>query len=388
MEDLDLDELDQAVSQLMDQPKKSAARKPALKPAEPRATAAEPTSAPAPSDTPAEAPREPVSVTRSAPATASRPMPNLPSRSRTRPGAMDIISPRPAQPAPSQRASRMASSLQPRAPITPDPIVPQPAPVATHDEVGDDLLASLNMNEDRSKMSQPALTAPTNHEAWPDPLDVHGFGQQPEAPAEPAALAPQTPEPEPTPVEPTPAPTEPQPELADAPTLETQPSPETSPSPFLTTKVEKRPLGAYTNAEPPGAAPEMPVELPSPAPQTSVEPPIPPQETSKADMAEASLQSAQHLQPQPEPDHSPDMNDLRTMAIPQQYHTPQPTPSDAVRNVFDTKEYHAAPQPMRTAHSGGPWLVIGIVVLIVLIIAVALVGYLMMTDMVDFSNVF
>ena len=92
--------------------------------------------------------------------------------------------------------------------------------------------------------------------------------------------------------------------------------------------------------------------------------------------SEASLKSDQHITPS----RDADPEDLRPMAIPQQYHTAQAKPTDALRPVFDTKEYHAPPQPMHTERRGSPWFVVAVVILIVLIVAVASVGYLMMTN--------
>lgn len=360
MEDLDLDELDQAVTQLMDQPK---AKKPAQKPVsvvpkEPVAKVAE-SPKPVVDKTPSEPESASIPVTKTTP---MRPLAKPAPRKRMRPGAMDIIQRPSVAKAPSRRPGREASAVQPTKPIAPEPVQPQsvasvaPTPT-THqtNEVSEDLLASLNLLEDSNKTVKPkpeaASQSPAPAEVWPDPLDVHGFN-------------------EPEPHDPLTAP-EPATD-AEPPTLEqpATPAPEPAASPFVTTKVEKRPLGAYADAP---VEPEQPV---------SAEPPVPNPETSKAEMAEASLQSNQHLA-----EHESDAADLRHMAIPQQYHTAQAKPSDAVHHVFDTKEYHAPPQPMHVARKSNSGLAIIIVVLIVLVIGVAAVGYLMMTGMLDISKI-
>ncbi|HVI69337.1 MAG TPA: hypothetical protein VM581_02665 [Magnetospirillaceae bacterium] len=340
MEDLDLDELDQAVTQLMDNPKGKPAAKKVVTP-----KVEAPKAVPEPSKTtPALDSPVAIAVAQKTPP-ARPPMPKPAARKRMRPGAMDIIQ----RPTPARRLNREGAALQPMKPVIPEPLQPAPplppaAPIRDP-EVSDDLLASLNLLEDSNKTvkPKPETVAPAASESWPDPIDLHDFDDaKKEAPT---------------------------PELTEEPpTLQSEPVPveEPAPSPFLTTKVEKRPLGAYASA--------------LPQPEESVEAPVPNQETSKAEMAEASLQSSHHRVDESEPD-------LRQMSIPQQYHTAQPKPSDTVHNVFDTKEYHAPPQPMHTERRGGPWFLISVVVLIVLIVAVAAVGYLMMTGMLDISKI-
>ncbi len=366
MEDLDLDELDQAVSQLMDTPGKKAPKKPAEedKPADaPKATADPVTPVavavqPA-ADKPADEPTNRVVV--------NRPMPKVPPRQRMRPGAMDIIQPaaKTSTP-PSSRPTRMAAAIQPTKEVTPEPAKPaEPTPAekpAEHSDVSDDVLAALTMLDD-PKPSQPAPTPEPKKqpaETWPDPLDFHGFDDKKD-------------EPEPKKEDPKPAepPKETPPSLepaAEAPAVPPHDDPLTSP--FVTTKVEKRPLGAYADAKP--EAPAEPAD----------EPPVPKQETSKEDMAQASLESKQHESAEPEHD----MDDLRQMSIPQQYRSEHAKTSEEVHPMYDTKEYHAPPQPIHTSHKGGPWLAISVVVLIVLIIGAVAIGYFMMTGTFDFTK--
>ncbi len=354
MEDLDLDELDNAVTQLMDKPKgKPAVKKSAPPTPEIAKIAPEPPKVEPEPDAPvtiAVTQKTPhVSLAKSAP------------RKRVGSGAMDIIQ-RPAPPP--HRPNREGAALQPTKSVAPELVqsaahVSTPEPTPPHAEVSDDLLASLNMLEDSNKTVKPKPEAPgpvPEAEAWPDPIDLHGFDdKKPEAP---------TPEPEPIPPDPT----------EEPPTLQSVPTPaqeEPAASPFVTTKVEKRPLGAYANT--PAHVPEKPADTP-----------VPPAETSKADMAETALASSHHID---KPDGEADMDDLRQMSIPQQYHTAQAKPQEAVHNIFDTREYHAPPRPMRTEHHGSPWFVVSIVAFIVLIIGVAAVGYLMMTGMLDITKI-
>lgn len=371
--DMDLDELDQAVNKLMDQPKGRRAIARSAAPATASASPVVPVTAPVsvPSDasdtiavkvtpppapepiTPAPVPTPPQPHTdedHGSTIPVSRPMPRVPERARTHPGAMDIIQPVVSAKTapPSARPTHVGINIQPAvavkpvpAPVTSQPIMPaEPSPA----DVSDEVLASLGIDEKSKEhpavVSQPFVPPKKEEtEKWPDPLDFHGFSDKEEQKSEPAPTM--------------------QPEKSDD-------IPQNA-TPFVTTKVEKRPLGAYT-ATP--EAPEKPAEVPA-----------------KADLAEASLQSNQHLAPAEEPDH--DMNDLRQMAIPPQYQTAQNDKKEgAHHNVFDTKEYHATPQMMPGAHHkrSSPWLTVSIVVLVVLIIAAVAVGYFMMTGTFDFTK--
>lgn len=375
--DMDLDELDQAVTKMMERPRGRRGKKAPA--ADLHAAAAPAPSIPSPvsENSAPSTPTPPVEPPQPAPAPAphdahvvvpvNRPMPRVPERRRTHGGAMDIIQPMPKTAPPSARTAREGVSLQPSSSVVPDVSSPAPAPKpltppadttpkppaalsepwAAPSEVApappvfkpttptdDPLLADMNDKVFASlglttKASQPAAPKPpTAHDAWPDPLDLHE-----------ASLT-----------------AEPAPSLSAT-------KPDDNTSPFLTTKVEKRPLGAYAD----------------PAPAAAESAALPP----KAELAEASIQSSQHLDADPATSE-PDMNDLRQMSIPQQYRTaPRPSP-DTVHNVFDTKEYHAAPQMMPVQHKGNsPWLVVGIVVLVVLIVAAITVGYLMMNGTLD-----
>jgi cobalamin biosynthesis Mg chelatase CobN len=199
---------------------------------------------------------------------------------------------------------------------------------------------------------------------WPDPLDFHDFADNKDKEdTEPKEAAPTMEQKQPS---------------SDALLDEAAVS-----TPFVKTKVEKRPLGAYADATPP--APEEPKEENGDKPEIVS---VTDQAPSKGEMAAASIQSNQHMD---KPDDSEtDMNQLRSMSIPQQYHAAEQKQSGEVHNLFDTKEYHAAPQQIvHPAKKGGSaWFVIMVIVLIVLLVAAVTVGYFMMTGTLDLSKIF
>jgi hypothetical protein len=357
--DMDLDELDQAVSKLMVQPKKGKRvthnrdAAPVRDAATPAPVMNEP--AAAVKATPPAKPAPAHAVHESHTISVNRPMPKVPERHRTHPGAMDIIQPHvgPKAAPPSARPTRMASDVMPSNPTVkpevPAPLEPPAPRVAEPPEpsaadVSDEVLASLGVPDAQGTYTSPKPAEPQKTSQWPDPLDFHDFNDDKDSKKEEK-------------------PEEPAPTMDFAPTKTDEPQ---NATPFLATKVEKRPLGAYADAEPPKA----PVETPA-----------------KAELAETSLQSNQHIAatPKEEPEH--DMDDLRQMTIPPQYHTAPADKNQEVHNVYDTKEYHAAPQMMPAAHKGGsPWVTVGIVVLVVLIIAAVAIGYFMMTGTFDITK--
>lgn len=347
MQDLDLDELDQAVTQLMDKPR---VKKPVKKSAPENLVVQKPQPAPHKPETVEPKAAESVTVT----TPVARPLAKPAPRKRMRPGAMDIIQRPAAAPAPSRRPAREAVAIQPTAAVVPEPPQPRAATNATPpaEEVSDDLLASLNLLEDSNKTEKSESEAPPTPAAdsWPDPIDLHDFNDAPEQ------------------KESQPEPPEPAPTIQSAPPALAEPAA----SPFVTTKVEKRPLGAYA-AHTGELDPQAPEE-PSPSPE---HPP-------KAELAAASPHESLSM---PQPQDEPESDDLRHAAIPQQYHTAQPVPHNTVHDMFDTKEYHAPPQPMHTTRRSGLGVAIGIIVLIVLVVAVAAVGYLMSTGMLDIRKI-
>lgn len=410
VEDLDLDELDQAVNNIMTRPRgKRAAKKPAES-----SDASPVASKPEPSRTPEEPVLPPARAPEAVRVTVNRPMPKVPERRRMHPGAMDIIQPtahvKPK--APSGQPGRVATHLQPTQEVKPEPrtsapteeltfkaepaSTPQPQrSLDTPQEVSDEVLASLSLLDEKKpdtnflapdkKADNPMLSAPEpqpepvkkHDDGWPDPLDFHGFGDAHEAtpaPAEPpeSAILHTAPVPDEEPKEAPPSlgvePVSVTDRHDDAATINS--------SPFVTTKVEKRPLGAFADAA------QEPAKVALPEPE---EPPVPHESTSKEELAEASLGSKQHLET-PEHHNNFDPTNLRSMTIPPQYHTAEQKPKDDVHHVFDTKEYHAAPPHMHTAHKSSPALAISIVVLVVLILAALLVGYFMMTGTFDVTQ--
>jgi hypothetical protein len=427
MQDLDLDELDQAVNKMMDKSSrgKRAARSdsPAVpsRPVysvkvDPAPTAV---TTPDPEKSSEESPALPPSrAPESLHVSVNRPMPRVPERRRMHPGAMDIIQPSTPQKAaaPSSRPGRMAADLQPTKEVIPEPRTTfpaqesatpsqpeelnfkddSPAPLAESEqksartsfdspqEVSDEVLASLSLLDEPKPaqnllVSEPQTDTPTaltdepkKNDGWPDPLDFHEFGDKPDAPAVKEEPAPEAPVAADIPVE---EPKETPPSMATEPVSVTDRHDDAASlasSPFVTTKVEKRPLGAFADAahEPPKAV------LPEP------EAHVPAETTSKEEMASASLESKHHVSAPDE--HDP--TDLRSMTIPPQYHQGEQKPHDDIHHMYDTKEYHAPPQHMHTAHKSSPALVVGVVVLIVLIIAAVAVGYLMMTGAFDVST--
>lgn len=347
MEDLDLDELDQAVNKMMAKPSR---KKPATKISQPEQS--EPAF-----HAEEEAPKfefapEPDKEETSTEA-AERQAPKITARRRVHPGAMDIMPAQKTQ-APSARPAREAASIQPPA-RKEDPEAPKKKASSQPRFVNDVFLPSRQKNEQpEAAKPEPTLSAPEEEPQpapkpekpevkkpegvnnWPDPLDYLDYDKA--KPKDKEGLPEEEPEQQ-----------EPQKQLPPEPT------------PFVTTKVEKRPLGAYTQPTPE----EEPEKL------EESEPPIAPPEADKKEMAAASLQSQQHLE----------------VPIPQQYRTEDREPGDEVRSVYDTKEYHAPPQPMYGSRKSGPWFVIGIVALITLLVVVVLVGYFMMTGTFDLTRI-
>ena len=369
MEDLDLDELDKQVNKMMSKPRNKRLR-----------SSRPPQAITRPNDTPAPQPSQPVVATPvvSEPASspvpqperANRPLPTIPTRSRLRPVVMDIVSTAPTKAtAPSARPTRTSADIRPPSKAEPSE---KTQSVESPQEVTNKVMAALSMDDIRPAPRPRQSLASQENESQEPPQD-----KAPVAEPEPAEQKPKWPDPldfldydRPKPKE------EPAPKPAEEPVQEPQPAasiPE--PTPFVTTKVEKRPLGAYASVQSEPSEPEAPAEP---------EAPIAPAETNKGEMAAASLQSQQHLQ-----DTQPSPQDLQSMTIPQQYHAAQPEPTDQVRSMYDTKEYHAPPQLMYHSRKGSPWFVVGVVALITLIIILVLVGYFMATGTfnIKFGNI-
>lgn len=339
--ELDFDELHQAVNALMDE-----AGKPKVKkiPAESRATAP---------STPAAA-RPATSNAESIPVSVKRTLPKVNSGRGARGQAMDVVGPKPAVKVtpPSAKPKRLAPSLQPVNKITPEPPVPQPPAMPD---------TPLDQPEDPAQKTGPTMTH-TDH-TWPDPLDL----KQEAAAAE-----------------------------VEKAHLDAKPE-EESATPFVTTKVEKRPLGAYTEtAKPEEPAPEVPVpkeETPADPVLANIDEPSKPSQMAVQQPKELSpevvaVESAEpEFHPEttvkPESNDPPTQDELRTMAIPQQYQTTEKEASAEERPVFDTKEYHPAIEAHTSRPRSNAWVMI-IIFIVVLGLTLA-VAYYVITGGFDLS---
>lgn len=385
--DLDFDELHQAVNALMDQSQKGKPAKRRIQ-SEPKllSTNSTPLGVALGDDKKTTDYHKDTEDTRVA-VTVRRTLPALTTHRGARGRAMDVVGPRPA-PAlapPSAQPKREAASLKPSGALVPEritPIIPPTVagkPESEKHEPSDDVLASLNLHDGSVMKHQ--------KNEWPDPLDVHGFKDENNPESKPAHKAEnlipeetgQTRKPE---------------EIADKQAEEPQEKPaDENATPFLATKVEKRPLGAYASTSTDKAAEEKPeaksedeqsnekIDTPSPLPAQQQ-----PEELRPEVVAVESAEPESRPGEADEPEASVD--DLRHMAIPQQYkESEKASPTDA-RPVFDTKEYHTAIETHASArHSSlGSWIM-GITLLILLIVALG-VAYYLITGSLDFSALF
>ncbi|HSE29363.1 MAG TPA: hypothetical protein VLA77_02140 [Candidatus Saccharimonadales bacterium] len=345
--DLDLDELHEAVSALMDQSKEKRAAKPAepaavLDPAENvTVKTAPPTVAPEPKSEP-----EPIADK----IEVKRPLPNL-SINRPRGRAMDVISPKPATPPPT-KIKRQGVTLQPTQDVKPEPPkeIVKAEPETPKPE---------SVPAEHARPETPALNYQKPAETeWPDPLDVHGFKDELE------------------------------PKTDSAPTMtedtQTKPDQIAQTSPFLNTKVEKRPLGAYSSEDAPIEV--EPEETPQPEQQDN---------WSFGDLPQNQPDVRSEQQPEAPPIDSldqtqeTDLDEMRQATIPQQYKTTQKEHSSDSRPVFDTKDYHPPIQAAHAAHrsnSAMGWVLILVFALI--LIAALIFAFYMMTGSLDFSVLF
>jgi len=154
-----------------------------------------------------------------------------------------------------------------------------------------------------------------------------------------------------------------------------------TPSPFLAeAKVEKRPLGAFSNFR--ATNEDRPAQGASDSEPTSVVDELTPGENgtfeepkvmSKPEVKPEKFADAKEKELAPEVPPKPDMHSAAMMSIPQQYRTEAKSTDTATRPVFDIKEYH--PPLLEAAvhdHGGGSmWgkLFIALVVLALLGVA-------------------
>lgn len=317
--ELDFDELHQAVNALMDE-----AGKPKVKkiPAEARTEAAA-GSAPA-------APKERVeSEPETVPVSVKRSLPKVTSGRGNRGQTMDVIGPKASSKItpPSAQAKRLAPSIKPVSPtITPEKPVAKPEAQT---------ITPLDQPDDPAQKTGQTMTHQDH--TWPDTTDEHSYKQEAAA--------------------------------AKAEEADSQKS-EESTTPFVTTKVEKRPLGAYAETpkaedavpEPEEAPAEEPVGEPSKPGQTAIQQP---KELSPEVVAVESAEPEFHPETTVKEEGAPATpDDLRTMAIPQQYKTEEKETNTKERPVFDTKEYHPAIEAHTSGHRSNAWVMILIFVLV------------------------
>jgi hypothetical protein len=430
--ELDFDELHAAVNKLMDQTQKpKAKREPAKSVAKavtrPSVKVAERPNEKEKSASTASAKEEPKEESSNI---AVRHAPRIVATPKKRGMAMDVVqAPKAATVAPpSARAARTAPTLQPTGPVKPEPPSPRaPGPNASvvstpqpdappTDEVSDDILTSINLQDDGVAHPQTLVSAPQpkQESVFPDPLDVHGFTGTKEY-AEPRVTEPPKTDLMPDPLEHhnatmqhgttghvAPLPADEVAETASEnhetgsqPTTIDQPAPSlasTDATPFVNAKVEKRPLGAFANATPPAPVPkpkteeaDMPtsrqtepaqIEVP-PAPE-ELRPEVVAVESAESELAPSAATNAESLQ------------NLRQMSIPPQYHTSDKEPNKDDRPVFDTKNYHIPLQPVGSAKrsTGSKASMVLTLVLILLLVVAGVGAYFIATGSIDISKLF
>jgi hypothetical protein len=263
-------------------------------------------------------------------------------RPRNRGAFMDIM-----PPASRRSGSRAGVSLQPI--NKPEDIVPEPE--------GNESEIPISVTQDVPTPEVPRVEATVAVEKkpddvnWPDPLD---FGSDKKDLIEK---------------------TDEQPVQPEAPT-----------TPFLTeAKVEKRPLGAFSNFKP-AVSEAKPIEQTptpeAPKPQDELTPekdgtfkepePAKPKVEEKPDSLDPEApKPAEASEEAPKPD----LHSAAMMSIPQQYRTEAKSTDKATRPIFDTKEYHP-PLLEATSHEhrgGGVWGKIFIAFVTLVLLAVA--GY-------------
>ncbi len=172
---------------------------------------------------------------------------------------------------------------------------------------------------------------------------------------------------------------------ADKKSLE-QTQPEPPVTPFLAeAKVEKRPLGAFSNFKPavePKAEEAQTPEEPKPHDELTPEKDGTFKEPQPEKEKPAEPESPEVPAPQeeksskPTESEKPDLHNQAMMSIPQQYHTEAKLADKAARPVFDTKEYHP---PLAEAagheHRGGGSMWGKIFIAFVVVVLLAVAGY-------------
>lgn len=308
MKDLDFDELDRAVNSLIGSPSA---------PVTPPVPSVNPV-APAPTDSPT----PPVD---NAPAAPASPQPLAARRSSGR--FMDVV-----HPSSDMRSSAVPSRPAAREGMTVQPISPEPKVEAV---------------AETTPAPEPAVTPKTTD--WPDPLDFHGFKDEPLA------------------AKPTDKPAD----DVDLPDLEAAPPLE---SPFLPdAKVEKRPLGAFADSpavEPvPSKVADEPAKPSLDEDENTDRPigddtPLPAELQDNLLSIEANEDTSKVSAEPEEPAVQSTM--VETMSIPQQY-VEKPSTGDrpaSGASIFDVEAYRK-PAPAKKSKSG--WLMVVWIVLLIIL---------------------
>lgn len=359
MNDFDFEELDKAVNQLASKTHDehgdldsapAQASKPVSAVGMPASIA--PVSKPEPKPEPAAIPTPATSV--EAPAVKSTSVPakhRLGDTPARRGSFMDIV-----PPAPRKSPTRVGVSVQPVSKaeeITPEaPAKAEPEPInapASKPEVepkpAPELTAEPHLERTEIQPRPDASVAAevgkeSTDVAWPDPLDFND----------------------------------------DKPVTSTVSAESTEPvSPFLAeAKVEKRPLGAFSNfkATEEPKQPEANEELAKPEPQVVQDELTPETDGTFKEPEKAPLPPKEGEKPEEKESAKPDLHGAAMMSIPDQYR-PEPKATDKTpRPVYDTKEYHP-PLIEATSHEhrggGSMWGKIFIAFVVLALIAVG--GY-------------
>jgi len=354
MNDFDFEELDKAVSELgtkthselggpapepvqMNRPALAATPRPAVVPKRDEPAAPMPDSS---SEMPSTEPTPSESVVVSTP--AKRRLSET--RPRSRGAFMDIVPPTSRKP-----TGRVGAVIQPLG--TSGDIVPEksadgsvlvtpeqqdmPQPLAESPQLAE--RAEPKPTEPEA-LSEAKKTATKDDVDWPDPLDFRDEdlkGKASEQKSEPAESA----------------------------------------SPFLAeAKVEKRPLGAFSNFKPaPEAAPAEPEKASEAARSDELTPDANGVFTEPHEHEKAPL-PPKDSKPEHDEESKPDLHNAAMMSIPQQYHTDAKPTDNTHRSIFDTKEYHP-PLIEATSHEhrggGGVW---GKIFIAFVVLALVVVG--------------
>lgn len=339
MNDFDFEELDKAVNDLAvkthdehggsdSEPlvvSTPATTGPVEKPAQPEAKPETPRSAPQST----EASTIPVATPQKHPTRLSD------TRPRSRGAFMDIVPPA------SRKPGRSGVSIQPVS--KPEDVIPE-EPKKPEPEVSAPTTSDTPAPEQQPDIPKPAAEKEHEEVSWPDPLD---FGADPKEKAEEAPSTPFLPE----------------------------------------AKVEKRPLGAFSNFKPAAAEPKTEEDIPAPEmpkPQDELTPEKdgtfkePEPEVSKPEKEEPKPEAAKPSEKPDEPTapEKPDLHGKAMMSIPQQYHTEAKPTDKATRPIFDTKEYHPPlAEDAGHEHRGGGSMWGKIFIAFVVVVLLAVAGY-------------